>query len=87
MSTRIAHPSIPPAVDDALFNALREVIGTDLAFAAVDAAWKALSGTGCVWWRDERDMPGIDLLLNHQKWNPHCKPVLALDLDEREGLR
>lgn len=36
-------PRIPAALDDALFNALRGIVGTDLAFACVDAAWEAFS--------------------------------------------
>lgn len=82
MNTRLASPEIPSAIDDALYTALRGIVGDDLAFASVDAAWKALAGTGCVWWRDTRDMPGVDLLLNNQKWNRYCRPVLALELEE-----
>lgn len=82
MSARTAIPACPPAVDDALYNALRGIVGSDLAFASVDAVWKTLSGTGCVWWRDTRDMPGIDLLLASQSWNPHCQPVLVIGLEE-----
>lgn len=82
MTTRTVSPGIPPTIDDALYNALRGILGADLAFSAVDAAWQALAGSGCVWWRDTRDMPGIDLLLASQKWNPHCRPVFTFDLDE-----
>lgn len=34
---------IPAELDDALFDALRGIVGTDLAFACVDAAWEAFS--------------------------------------------
>lgn len=37
---------IPPSLDDALFNALRGIVGSDLAFAATPHVWDALLEAG-----------------------------------------
>lgn len=42
LADKPALPTIPAALDDALYDALRGVVGADLAFAAVDAVWEAL---------------------------------------------
>lgn len=57
---------IPSALDDAIYNALRGVIGSDLAFAAVDAVGEALLETGRI----------VDLGFLH------ARPALVFELGE-----
>jgi hypothetical protein len=47
-------PPIPKHIDDAYYLALREVVGEDLAFAAVDAAWRAICSVSIIVTRCDR---------------------------------
>lgn len=42
MSDTLAITPIPRYLDDALYNTLRGLLGSELAFAAVDAVWSTL---------------------------------------------